>query len=198
MTKGFTAELSKADGRKVVYIQGSFSQTCQGQVFFMYDPSQVNNKSVPLNVGGCVSLNGNISLNLQTQPQQGTTNFQIISYNCSQQLNISSSQIQVIPNYNGSSCDTINSQAINQPNSLAVSITSTLGNKCKSVASFGLIVGLSVALPIVVIIIILGAIFYNNDNKKKKMKKFANDFQRNQLGGTENSLSVKDTEMDLK
>ena len=82
--------------------------------------------------------------NLDTQPQQGATNLQFISYNCS----ISSSQIQVIPNYNGSNCDTINSQTINQPNSLAVSLTSTIGNKCNGGNNLGVIIGLSVGIKV--------------------------------------------------
>ena len=132
-------------------IQGVFIQNSGGETTFTYNPSSSNSSkaSAPLVVGGCVSINGNISLNLQTQPQQGTTNLQIISYNCSQQVNISSSQIQVIPNYNGSSCDTINSQAINQPDSLGVSLTSTLGNKCNggNGKNLGVIIGLSVGIP---------------------------------------------------
>ena len=130
-----------------VLIQGNFTQSSGGQIVFTFNQQQNNNKSSPLNVEGCVSINGNISLNLQTQPQQGTTNLQVISYNCSQQVNISSSQIQVTPNYNGSSCDTINSQTINQPDSLAVSLTSTIGNKCNGGNNLGLIIGLSVGIP---------------------------------------------------
>ena len=129
-----------------VIVQGNFSQGSGGQTVFTFNPQQ-NNKSSPLNVGGCVSINGNVSLNLQTQPLQGTTNFQVISYNCSQQVNISSSQIQVIPNYNGSECDTINSQTINQPNSLGISLTSTIGNKCIGGKNLGLIIGLAVGIP---------------------------------------------------
>ena len=139
------AKLNVSSGSTVV-ITGNFTQTSGGQIVFTFNPQQ--NKSSPLNVGGCVSINGNISLNLQTQPQQGTTNFQVISYNCSQQVNISSSQIQVIPNYNGSSCDTINSQTINQPNSLGVSLTSTIGNKCNGGNNLGLIIGLVVGIPL--------------------------------------------------
>ena len=144
-----SANLNISTGAAAV-IEGNFTQTSSGQITFVFNPSsqqQVNNKSAPLNVQGCVSINGNISLNLQTQPQQGTTNFQVISYNCSQQANISSSQIQVIPNYNGSSCDTINSQAINQQGSLGISLTSTLGNKCNGGNNLGLIIGLSVGIP---------------------------------------------------
>ena len=135
---------------------------------FTFNPQQNNNKSSPLNVGGCVSINGNISLNLETQPQQGTTNFQVISYNCSQQVNISSSQIQVIPNYNGSNCDTINSQTINQPNSLAVSLTSTLGNKCNGGKNLGLIIGLSVGIPCAVILLISVLVCYTIRKKEKR------------------------------
>ena len=124
------ANLNISSGSSIV-VSGNLTQTSGGQIVFTFNPQQNNNdKSSPLNVGGCVSINGNLNLNLETQPQQGTTNFELISFNCSQQVNISSSQIQVTPNYNGSSCDTINSQSINQQGSLGVSITSSLGNKC--------------------------------------------------------------------
>ena len=148
------------------FIQGNFIQTSNGNLVFVI--SSNNNKSSSLNVGGCVSINGNISLSLETQPQQGTTNFQIISYNCSQQVNISSSQIQVIPNYNGSSCDTINSQAIDQPNSLGLSITSTLGNKCNGGNNLGLIIGLAVGIPsgLIVIFAVSLAILKSKQNRE--------------------------------
>ena len=67
---------------------------------------------------------------------------------------ISSSQIQVIPTYNGSSCDTINLQSINQPNSLGVSLTSTIGNKCSGGNNLGLIIGISVGIPVLTVIIL--------------------------------------------
>ena len=56
-------------------------------------------------------------------------------------------EVQVIPNYNGSSCDTISSQAINQQGSLGISLTSTFGNKCNGGKNLGLIIGLSVGIP---------------------------------------------------
>ena len=151
-----------------VFVEGNLTQSSGGQIVFTFNSQQNNNKSVPLNVGGCVSINGNISLNLETQPQQGTTNLQVISYNCSQQFNISSSQIQVVPNYNGSNCDTINSQTINQPNSLGVSLTSTLGNKCNGGKNLGLIIGLAVGIPVAVITLtgVILAIRVTKRNKK--------------------------------
>ena len=161
------ANLNISSGSTVV-VSGNFSQELGGQIVFTFNPQQNNNKSSPLNVGGCVSINGNISLNLQTQPQQGTTNFQVISYNCSQQVNISSSQIQVIPNYNASSCDTINSQTINQPGSLGLSITSTLGNKCNEGKNLGLVIGLSVGIPLATILILATIISISIVIKKQR------------------------------
>ena len=157
-----------------VVISGNFLQNSGGQIVFSYDPSSQNNAKIPLNVGGCIQINGNISLNLETQPQQGTTNFQVISYNCTQQVNISSSQIQVTPSYNGSSCDTINSQTINQPNSLGISVTSTLGNKCNGRSNLGLIIGLAVGIPCAAVVVLVVMISFKMRAKKelkKQMKK---------------------------
>ena len=165
------ASLNITSGSGIV-VQGNFSQSSGGQIVFTVNPQQNNNKTVPLNVGGCVSVNGNINLNLQTQPQQGTTNLQVISYNCSQQVNISSSQIQVVPNYNGSQCDTINSQAINQQGSLGVSIISTLGNKCGGGTSLGLVIGLAIGLPILAIIIVCAVIFAVKTKNANTVKEF--------------------------
>ena len=181
-------------GNSTVFISGNLTQTPQGEIVFTFNPQQNNNKSSPLNVGGCVSINGNISLNLETQPQQGTTNLQVISYNCSQQVNISSSQIQVNANYNGSSCDTINSQSINQPNSLGISLTSTLGNKCNGGKNLGLIIGLAVGIPCGVILVTLIVFAIANHQKKNKMKKLTQVFkerERVQHNNFENNQTFK-------
>ena len=147
-------------------IAGNFSQTSNGTIVFVISANSNNNKSSSLNVEGCVSINGNISLNLQTQPQQGTTNLQVISYNCSQQVNVSSSQIGIIPKYNGSECDTINSHVINQPNSLGVSLTSALGNKCGGKVDLGLIIGISVGFPLASAVV--GLVIFIMKKKQQK------------------------------
>ena len=130
---------------------------------------------------GCVSLNGNISLNLETQPQQGTKNLQIISYNCSQQVNISSSQIQVIPNYNSSSCDTINSQPLNQQGSLGVSITSILGNKCNEGKNIGLIVGLAIGTPVLAAIVVTLLVAYFRKKQERKARETVREMEMKNL-----------------
>ena len=164
-----------------VIVQGNLTQTPMGTIIVNYTNSSQNNKTVPLNVEGCVSLKGNITVNLQTQPQQGTSQVQIISYSCSQQANISSSQVQVVPNYNGSSCDTIDSKTLSHSNSFGVSLTSTLGNKCKSGGvSKGLLIGLSVAIPCVVILItaaIIGVLVHRRNVRLKRARKDLEKFK---------------------
>ena len=173
-------------------IQGNFTQSSSGQLVFSFMPSsQNNNKSVPLNVGGCVSINGNINLNLQTQPQQGTTNLQLISYNCTQPVNISSSQIQVIPNYNGSSCDTINSQTINQQGSLGVSLTSTLGNKCNggNGKNLGLIIGLSVGIPLLIAAVIFPIAHYFKKRQERYIQSRVREIELAQVSPKRENLT---------
>ena len=87
------------------------------------------------------------------------------------------SQIQVNPNYNGSSCDTINSQSINQPNSLGISLTSTIGNKCNGGKKLGLIIGLAVGIPLFVIILVVSIISIMKYNQKKRMETLRNDLK---------------------
>ena len=62
------------------YIEGNFTQTSSGQIVFVVSTNQ--NKSTGLNVSGCVSINGTIQIVLNTQPQQGTSQFQIIPFCC--------------------------------------------------------------------------------------------------------------------
>ena len=86
-------------------------------------------------------------------------------------------KMQVNPNYNGSSCDTINSQTVNQQGSLGVSFTSTIGNKCNGGKSLGLIIGLSVGIPCGVILVTLIAIAIAKQRKKKKLKDLTQAFK---------------------
>ena len=100
-----------------------------------------------------------------------------------------------IPNYNGSSCDTINSQAINQPNSLEVSLTSTLGNKCNGGNNLGLIIGLSVAIPCGMVIFLgvsLAAYHYSRNKEfNQKMKNLAMDIKLGKQEWQENKRAKK-------
>ena len=124
---------------------------------------------------------------------------QLISYNCSQQVNISSSQIQVTPNYNNSECDTINSQTINQQGSLGVSLTSSIGNKCNGGKNLGVIIGLSVGIPcaaIAVGLVIAYALRKRNDSFDSKLRNLGNEmdtvgkqgWQENKNAGTQGTV----------
>ena len=159
------------------FIQGNFTQTSNGNLVVVI--SSNNNKSSSLNVSGCVQINGTISLNLQTQPQQGNSTFQIISYSCSQIANISNSQIQLNPNYKNSNCDSINSQTINNPDSVSVVLSSQLGNKCGGVP-LGLIIGLSVGIPCVAItggILIAVYLYKRKRNFKNNLAQMGNQMK---------------------
>ena len=108
------------------------------------------------------------------------------------------------PNYNGSSCDTIHSQAINQPGTLGVSLTSTLGNKCNGGNNLGLIVGLSVGIPVFVILLLGIITFVSRKKKKNRLKNFAEqekpspEFNQNNAfgGGTKWTENNATTEME--
>ena len=159
-----------------IFVQGNFAQNSQGQIIFTFTPSQNNDKSAPvLNVQGCVLFNGNITLNLLSQPQPGTTILQVINYNCSQQVNLSSLHIQLNTNYNGSECDTINPQATIQPGIVEISIFSTLGNKCGGGKNLGVIIGLSVGIPLALLLIGL-CVFFAIALKRKKKKEEKEEF----------------------
>ena len=178
----FSSGILEVNTSMTTFVEGNFGQTSNGTIQFIVDSNTGNSKSSPLNVGGCISINGSITVNLETQPQQGTSNMQLISYNCSQQVNISSSQIQVIPNYNGSSCDTINSQTINQQGSLGVSITSTLGNKCNGGKNLGLIIGLAVGIPCAAIAVgaVIGYLRWRqNTELDRRLEKLGNQMRTN-------------------
>lgn len=155
-------------------IAGNFTQTSSGEIVVLV--SSNNTKSSPLNVAGCVSVNGQIVVTLQTRPQPGTTSLQVISYNCTQTANTSSVQITVKPNYNGSDCDTINPATISNPGELGVSLTSTLGNKCGG-AKTGLIIGLAVGVPVGVFLVVAVLVLFTRKRRKQRLDQMKNEDQ---------------------
>ena len=95
--------------------------------------NNANRNDYVLNVTGCVSLNGNLSLLLNERPlNENSVEYQLISYNCTQTISISDSQVDLVTNYNQSNCDTTSKLLNNRPNSLSVSLSTTLNNKCGS------------------------------------------------------------------
>ena len=118
-----------------------------------------SNSSAKMNVNGGAQVNGILELNLTVQPKQGVTVFILIDLGNSKKRiqsltpNVNDSQIQVVPNYNGSECDTITSQIVNQPTGIGVTLTTTLGNKCGGGGGLplGAIIGIAVEIPCEVI-----------------------------------------------
>ena len=156
-----------------VRVEGDLVESSDGVfvLVFNFDKKKRGaSQTVAVNVTGYLHLNGTISLKLTSQPPQGSTTMTIISYNENQNANISSSQIQIVPNYNGSSCDTITSQVVNQQGSLGVAFTSILRNKCASGKNLGLMIDLSVGIP-VGLALILGLSCSLLQSEKKKIRK---------------------------
>ena len=146
-----------------------------------------NNRNVSLSaavlqVGGCVKIDGNVSLNLQAQPQQGNSTLEIISYNCTSVANLSSSQIQLDPNYQQSSCDQISYQVINNPGSVSLLLSNQIGTKCGGISK-GAIIGIATGIP-VGLSAILGAVLAILRNKRKQ--KF--DAQLENVGNEMNTM----------
>ena len=111
-----------------IIIEGNFNLPEDNTIFIVLS----NDKSGSLNVTGCVSLNGNLSLILNDQPVSDNFSIVLISYNCSDTLNISDSQLQISTTYKNSQCDQVSSKINNQQNSLSVTISSQLNSNCKT------------------------------------------------------------------
>ena len=113
---------------------------------------------------GAFFLKGNISVDLNTRPQQGVMNFHLISFNCSQQT--PAPVINVAPNYNGSDCDTITTQGTSTSEGIAVTIISSFGVKCGGkVFRLGIVIGLCVGVLLFAAIILLVVVFVKRRNK---------------------------------
>eukprot|EP01091_Cochliopodium_minus_P012268 TRINITY_DN3685_c0_g2_i4.p1 TRINITY_DN3685_c0_g2~~TRINITY_DN3685_c0_g2_i4.p1 ORF type:complete len:574 (+),score=115.42 TRINITY_DN3685_c0_g2_i4:459-2180(+) len=128
-----------------------------------------SNKNGAINVTGCITLNGNISLTLEKRPERGTTKIVLINYNtnCSLPINfkrdvqtIQTSKFSVKPTYVNNKCDKISSTLNNQQGTLSLSLSASLNGNCSGIST-GAIIG--IVLGVVegsLIVVILGLIFF--------------------------------------
>eukprot|EP01091_Cochliopodium_minus_P004626 TRINITY_DN1451_c1_g1_i6.p1 TRINITY_DN1451_c1_g1~~TRINITY_DN1451_c1_g1_i6.p1 ORF type:complete len:930 (-),score=162.17 TRINITY_DN1451_c1_g1_i6:271-3060(-) len=137
-------ETSLVVSNSTTFFVGNLSQTTDSNIIFTVNVNE--NKSGKLNVTGCVSINGTITLVLDAKPQQNST-YQIISYTCQQPVKLNDNQIEIIKNYKNSKCDKYNSNPSSTISTLSVSLSSADG--CGK--NLGLIIGLSVGIPIALI-----------------------------------------------
>ena len=128
-------EINNLNG-ETIYIDGNFDQLPGTVISFVLKilpivslKRDVNDPSLLVN--GCVSLNGDIEIVLDERPiSDGDVSYNLISYNCSQQIKLSDSQVKLKTNYKDSQCDSISQKISNQQNTLSVSISSTLNKNC--------------------------------------------------------------------
>ena len=151
-----------------VLIDGNLNQTSDSTLVIILSNE---NKNGALNVTGCVTINGNISLILNQEISNGNETFALISYNCSENINISNSQVVVDANYENSKCDSIISQVNNNQNSLSVSISSIKGKNCGKKISSGVIIGIIFGVVGVglVVVAIISVILYRRRREINKM-----------------------------
>ena len=131
-----TITLSKGDlvfqQQTNIYFDGNFDQDSSSKLSFSI--SQQNNNDdgdSVIVVNGCVSLNGSIELLLNERPSNNEDiQVNLISYNCSTLLTLSESQVRLETNYPNNQCDSVSRKISNRPNSLSVSISSTLNINC--------------------------------------------------------------------
>ena len=178
-----------------LFIQGNFSQTKNGEIIFFV--SNNFSSSSLLNVSGCVSLQGSIIVVLESQPDEGSSLLQIISYNCSTLVNQSNYQLQVQANYENISCHKLSYSQNNQQNSLSLSLNVKGCGNYKA-----LIISLSVGIPVALILISLFSIKMARVYMQKDIDSFIKkqspvpldnlDFQSNESFRDRNNTQWKD------
>ena len=120
-----------------VIIDGNFIQSSTSTISVFFSFPKSSKKSIPnqnsiFNISGCVSLDGNLELVLEERPSKNENiTVNLISYQCPQKTNLADSQIKLTTNYKDNNCDFYSKNLKNEPNTLSVSISSTLNQNCK-------------------------------------------------------------------
>ena len=130
--------------QSVIYIDGNFNQDSSSKLIISISQQNNNNNNnndsnidAFINVNGCVSLNGNIDLILDERPSNNQDfEIDLISYNCSTLLTLSDSQVRLETNYPNDQCDSISKKLKNQPNTLSISISTSLNKNCGKIFFF--------------------------------------------------------------
>ena len=110
------------------FIDGNLAQTSNSTIVIV---ATNNPDDSALKVSGCANFKGNFQIVLDQQPQDGNTSIILVSYNCTQQVGLSNSQVTISANYKDSNCDQIKSNVNDNPNTLSLSLSSSLNSKCK-------------------------------------------------------------------
>jgi hypothetical protein len=135
-------------------------------IFNITDFNQLNF----VNISGELNIEGQIIINLESRPNQTDISFLLFNHNGT--AHVSDSNLKVTTNYKDSKCDKIDSSVSNLPNSLFVQLTTDFGANC--VNRLGIILGLSLGVPLFLIVLITFIFFI----LRRKMKKDAKEFQK--------------------
>ena len=152
-------------------------------------------------MSGCVDLQGNVTVILESQPDEGSTLLPIISFNCPTPLNQSNYNFEVKISYQNKSCHKLSYSQNNQPNSLSLSLDV---KECGGVSK-ALIIGLSVGIPVTIIFIAIFSLYILRYKLKREADKFHreqnesnNDIALEKRDNFQNNQAYKNNSIDWK
>jgi hypothetical protein len=67
---------------------------------------------------------------IDSRPDSGNSNYELITYSCNQTASVSNSQIKLNPTYDKNNCDNLSAQTVTTQSSISVSISTSVGSKC--------------------------------------------------------------------
>jgi hypothetical protein len=127
-----------------------------------------------------VELNGTIEIRLNQQ-KNGEENYNLLNFNCTQQPKIKPEQIRVVANYENSNCDEIKNSFVSTPNTLSVTISSSVNSNCNNSLSIGVIVAIVLSVfGLAVIVAVIGILIFLKRKSifRKKIKVVDNELSK--------------------
>lgn len=138
----------------------------------VFDLSTFDTNSSFINITGSLILDGKIQINLNARPNKTVITLLLFNFTSSPN-SVKTSQIKVESKYANSKCDKTTYSVNNQPSSLSVSLHFDFNGNCR--ANLGLIIGLSVGIPLFLILLVLVTLFLIRIHNNRKAEEFANN-----------------------
>ena len=141
-------------------------------VILVFQNSQ-NSSSPAIEVNGCVSIEGDLNLLIDFKVEQDE-NFDLIKYNCQQNAVLKNDDsVKLIYNRDQNSCLT------SKPKVTTNIISTTISSCGKS--NLGVIVGLSVGIPLLMVLIVATSLFIARKKQKREVKAFKSNLKGNEM-----------------
>ena len=123
---------------------------------------------------------------LSSKPINGSIDYNLVNYNCTS-ASVESKQVSIVTNYENGNCDSFSVITSNSPNTLSVSLKTSLNQNCKKSSDIPLIVGLSVGLPIFVILCICLIVYLAKRSNANNLQSFGKDNNMQEMRDSHNN-----------